>query len=84
MIGVYVEIAFVLLLVGGIAVAAARSWKAAGWIATVFTGAATVLAWIAGVSVLTSGQTAQAHVVGLPRLAASWQCRSTRSARCFC
>lgn len=67
MIGVYVEIAFAALLLGGIAVSAARSWRAAGWIATVFVGAATVLAWIAGVSVLISGRTAQAHVVGLPR-----------------
>jgi hydrogenase-4 component B len=65
-----VEIAFILLLAGAVAAAPVRSWRLAGWMATVFVGAAAVLAWTTGLSVLLGGQTANGLVVGFPRFGA--------------
>ena len=67
MVSINVEIAFILLLVGAIAAGLMRSWRAAGWMATVFVGAATAFAWVAALSVLAGGKPAHAFIVGLPR-----------------
>jgi hydrogenase-4 component B len=60
-----VEIAFVILVVGAIISGASRSWKVSGWLAGVFVGAATVVAWIEGVNVLTTGKTVHSTIAQL-------------------
>ncbi|MCL5102904.1 MAG: oxidoreductase [Armatimonadetes bacterium] len=66
MVGIYVEVAFALLIAGAIAAGLMRSWRSAGWMATVFVGAATAFAWMAALSVLASGKPAHAFIVALP------------------
>jgi len=61
-----VEVAFLLLLVGALAVARAQSWRSGGWIAAVFVGASTVLAWIDGLRVLTTGKPVEGFIAALP------------------
>ena len=60
------EIAFVVLLVGALAVSATRSWKSAGLVATVFVGLAAVLSWIDGLKVVLGGQPIYARIAALP------------------
>jgi len=62
-----VEIAFALLLVGALVSCCMRSWRLAGWVATAFTGIATLLAWNDGLNVLLSGSTIQGPIAALPR-----------------
>jgi hydrogenase-4 component B len=60
-----VEIAFVILVVGAIISGASRSWRIAGWLAAMFVGVATVVAWIEGVNVLGTGKTVHSSVAQL-------------------
>ncbi|HVO77007.1 MAG TPA: proton-conducting transporter membrane subunit [Candidatus Bathyarchaeia archaeon] len=62
------EIAFAALFVGALFAGSMRSWRASGIAATFFVALATVLAWIAGWSVLLGGQTACRFIVALPWL----------------
>lgn len=61
-----VELAFILLLLGAVAAGLARSWKTAGWTATAFVAAGTVLAWTAALPVVLGGSRVYAFVLRLP------------------
>lgn len=62
-----VEIAFILLFIGGIAANFTRTWRTAGWLAACFVGAATVFTWIDGLKVISGGQSMHGFIVSLPR-----------------
>lgn len=66
MVHVNLEAAFVLLLVGALVAGCMRRWSSAGWVAVVFVGIATVLAWSDGLRVLLSGQTLHSFIALLP------------------
>ena len=61
-----VEIAFLVLLVGALITGLARSCRPAGWLAVGFIGAATILVWTDGLSVLLSGRTCTSFIAPLP------------------
>lgn len=66
MIHTNLEIAFLLLLIGAVVSGLMRSWRAAGWMASLFVAAAAVLALLDGIQVIASGQPVRAPILVLP------------------
>ena len=62
-----VEIALLLLIIGAVVSLVARSWRAAGWAATLFVGAASVFAWVDALKVLSTGEVLSGSAVPLAR-----------------